>query len=71
MSLRRLTILTNGFSKKLENLKAAIALYYAYCNFVRVQQSLRVTPRDGGGVEHHVWTVKDTIQDATVIFATR
>ena len=44
MQLRRLTRLTNGFSRKLDNLKAAIALHFAYYNFCRVHSSLRLTP---------------------------
>jgi hypothetical protein len=43
--LRRLTRLTNGFSKKVENLEAALWLYFAHYNFVRVHGSLRVTQR--------------------------
>ena len=44
MSMRRLTRLTNGFSKKWENIEKALALHFAYYNFCRVHQSLRVTP---------------------------
>ncbi len=44
MAIRRLTRLTNGFSRKLVNLKAAVALHFAYSNMVRVHSSLRVTP---------------------------
>ena len=45
MSMRRFTRLTNGFSKKLDNDKAAIALYAMWYNFARIHQTLRVTPR--------------------------
>jgi len=44
MGMRRLTRLTNAFSKKLENPKAAVALHSAYFNPVRVHPMLRVTP---------------------------
>jgi hypothetical protein len=44
MECRRFTRLTNAFSKKLANLKASVALHYAYYNFVRVHQTLRRTP---------------------------
>jgi hypothetical protein len=55
--LRRLTRLTLGFSKKLENLKHAIALHFAYYNFCRVHRSLRVTPAMEAGIADHVWTL--------------
>jgi len=44
MSMRRFTRLTNGFSKKIENHIASLALYFVYYNFARVHQTLRVTP---------------------------
>jgi hypothetical protein len=44
MQMRRLTRLTNAFSKKVENLKATVALHFAWYNFVRVHRSLRVAP---------------------------
>jgi hypothetical protein len=56
MSLRRLTRLTNAFSKKLANLKAALALHFAHYNFVRVHRTLRVTPTMAAGITNHVWT---------------
>jgi hypothetical protein len=59
MQLRRLTRLTNAFSKKVENLKAAVALYFAHYNFVRIHSSLRVTPAMAAGVTDHVWTLAD------------
>jgi IS1 family transposase len=59
MSMRRFTRLTNAFSKKLENLKAAVALHFAYYNFVRVHRSLRVTPAMAAGVVSNLWTMDD------------
>lgn len=61
MQLRRFTRLTNAFSKKLENLKAAVSLYFAYYNFVRIHSSLRVTPAMAAGVTNHLWTIQDLI----------
>ena len=61
MSCRRLTRLTNAFSKKLDNFKAAIALYFAHYNFCRVHQSPRVTPAMQAGIANHVWTVEELV----------
>jgi transposase-like protein/IS1 family transposase len=55
MQLRRLTRLTNAFSKKLSHLKAAVALHFAYYNFCRVHSSLRITPAMEAGLTDHVW----------------
>jgi len=64
MHMRRLTRLTNGFSKKMENFKCAVALHFAYYNFVRMHKSLRMTPAMAGGVADTVWTVADLIERA-------
>lgn len=64
MQLRRLTRLTNAFSKKLVNLKAALALHFAHYNFVRVHRSLRVTPAMQAGVTDHVWTWNELLAAA-------
>ena len=61
MQLRRLTRLTNAFSKKLANLKAALALHFAYYNFCRVHSSLRVTPAMEAGITDHVWTLQELL----------
>jgi len=55
MAMRRFTRLTNAFSKKLENLKAACALHFAHYNFCRVHQSLRVTPAMAAGIANEIW----------------
>jgi len=55
--MRRFARLTNGFSKKLENLKAAVALHFAWYNFVRVHKSLRVTPAMEAGNSDHIWNI--------------
>jgi IS1 family transposase len=61
MSMRRFTRLTNGFSKKLENHRCMVALFYAYYNFCRVHQTLRVTPAMEAGLSDHVWTVEELV----------
>ncbi|MBI3662179.1 MAG: IS1 family transposase [Acidobacteria bacterium] len=65
MCIRRLTRLTNGFSKKWENLKATLALYFAWYNFCRVHQTLRVTPAMQTGLTEHVWTIEELLSAAT------
>lgn len=61
MSMRRFTRLTNGFSKKLENHEAAIALHFMWYNFGRIHQTLRVTPAMEAGIADHVWTIEEII----------
>jgi IS1 family transposase len=61
MQLRRFTRLTNAFSKKLENLKAALALHFAWYNFCRVHQTLRVTPAMEAGIADHVWSLEEMV----------
>lgn len=58
---KRLTRLTYAFSKKLDNLRAALALHFAYYNFCRVHSSLRVTPAMGNGVTDHIWSIEELI----------
>ncbi len=62
MSMRRMTRLTNAFSKKWENLRWAYALQFAYYNFCRVHQTLRVSPAMESGISDHVWTISELIQ---------
>jgi len=61
MQMRRFTRLTNGFSKKLENLKAAVAVFMTWYNFCRVHQTLRVTPAMEAGLVDHVWTIRELL----------
>jgi len=61
MSMRRFTRLTNGFSKKVENLEHAVALHFVYYNFCRIHQSLRVTPAMAAGVTDHLWEIEDIV----------
>jgi IS1 family transposase len=62
MSMRRFTRLTNGFSKKVENHRHALALYFMYYNFCRVHQTLRVTPAMAAGVSEHVWELREMVE---------
>jgi IS1 family transposase len=64
MQMRRFTRLTNAFSKKLENLKAAVALHFAHYNFVRIHSTLRMTPAMAAGVTGNLWTVRGLIERA-------
>jgi len=59
MSMRRFTRLTNGFSKKVENLAAAISPHYMYYNFGRIHRTLRVTPAMEAKISDHVWTLEE------------
>jgi IS1 family transposase len=62
MHLRRLTRLTNAFSKSLDNHKAAITLYVAFYNFCRGHQTLRGgSPAMAAGLADHVWSVAELI----------
>jgi len=62
MHCRRLTRLTNAFSKKLENFKAAVALHYGYYNFVKTNGAIRCTPAMEAGVTDSAWTVTDLVE---------
>jgi IS1 family transposase len=61
MSIRRYTRLTNAFSKKVENLTAAVALHFMHYNFCRVHQTLGTTPAVAAGVSDHVWKLEELI----------
>jgi hypothetical protein len=61
MQLRRFTRLTNAFSKKLENLKAALSLHFAWYNFCRVHSTLRVTPAMQAGIVDSVWSFNELL----------
>ncbi|MGI0080081.1 MAG: IS1 family transposase [Nitrososphaerales archaeon] len=61
MCIRRLTRLTNGFSKKRANLRAALALHFAWYNFCRTHRTLRVAPAMEAGIASHVWTIGELL----------
>ena len=62
MSMRRFTRLTNGFSKKLENLGHSVALHFMHYNFCRIHKTLDVTPAMAAGVTDRLWDVADIVQ---------
>ncbi len=64
MGIRRLTRLTNAFSKKLRNHRAATALHFAHYNLVRQHQTLRVTPAMAAGVTAEMWSMEQLLDAA-------
>lgn len=62
MSMRRFTRLTNAFSKKRENLEAAVNLHFAHYNFVRLHKSLRTTPAMAAGVSDNLWSIEKLVE---------
>jgi transposase-like protein/IS1 family transposase len=62
MQIRRLTRLTNAFSKKWENLWAALCLHFAWYNFCRIHRTLRVTPAMQAGIADHVWDMGELLR---------
>jgi IS1 family transposase len=61
MSMRRFTRLTNGFSKKIANHEAAIALHFMHYNFCRIHKKLRVTPAMEAGLSTHIWEIEELV----------
>lgn len=61
MGMRRFTRLTNAFSKKIENHSAAVALHMLHYNFVRIHQTLKVTPAMAAGVTNRLWEIRDIV----------
>jgi len=66
MQMRRFTRLTNAFSKKLDNLEAACSLHFFYNNFMRIHQTLRVTPAMEANVSNHIWSWKEFLLSYTI-----
>jgi len=64
LHMRRLTRLPYAFSKKIENFEAAVALHFAYFNFVKTHGSLKCTPAMAAGVEKSFLTVGDLVEAA-------
>jgi IS1 family transposase len=63
MSMRRYTRLTNAFSKKVENLTAAVSLHFMHYNFCRPHQTLgpKTTPAMAAGITDHVWSLDELV----------
>jgi IS1 family transposase len=61
MAMRRFTRLTNGYSKKIENHEASVALHFMHYNFVRIHHTLRVTPAMAAGVTGRLWSMEDIV----------
>ena len=62
MGNRRMTRLTNAFSKKAENHAHMMAIYFMHYNFVRIHQTLRVTPAMAAGVTKKLWEMSDMVK---------
>ena len=60
--MRRFTRLTNGFSKKVDNLYYAVAPHYMWYNFARIHKTLRVTPAMETGISDHLWTIEELVE---------
>jgi hypothetical protein len=60
MSMRRFT-LTNGFSKKNENLAAMVAIHFMHYYFARIHKSLTITPAMAAGLADHVWSLEEIV----------
>lgn len=67
MGQRRFTRLTNGFSKKLDNHCAAVALYVAHYNLCRIHEALRTTPAKAIGVADKAWTIAQLVDAALAV----
>jgi hypothetical protein len=61
MHSRRMTRLTNAFSKKVANHDHAMALHFLYYNFVRIHKTLRTTPAMAAGVTKRLWEIGDIV----------
>jgi hypothetical protein len=60
-NMRRYTRLSNGFSRKLQNHTAAVALNYFAYNFIKIHRTLRMSPAMAAGVTKHLWEVDDLV----------
>jgi IS1 family transposase len=61
MGLRRMTRLTNGASKKWDNHRYALAIWFAYYNFCRRHSSIKQTPAMALGIADHEWTIRELL----------
>ncbi len=58
---KRLTRLTYAFSKKWENLRAALALHFAFYNYCRQHSTTRTSPAQEAGLESHIWSLEELV----------
>ncbi len=63
MGVRRMTRLTNAFSKKWENHEAHLSLYFLYYNFCRVHATLKTTPAVAHGLTDRVWSIERLLDE--------
>ena len=61
MHMRRFTRLTNGFSKKVENLIHAVSLHFMYYNYCKKHQTLGITPAEAAGLADHQWSIEEML----------
>ena len=64
MQMRRFTRLTNGFSKKADNLRSAVGLHFAWYNYVRPHATLKTTPAVAAGITDHKWSIHELVDMA-------
>ena len=64
MGMRRFSRLTNGFSKKIDNHIAMVAIHAVYYNFARIHKTLRITPSMAAGLSDHVWSLEEIVMMA-------
>lgn len=62
MGIRRMTRLTNGFSKRVESLRAAVALHFAHYNLVRRHSTIKTTPAVAAGVADRAWKIPELVE---------
>jgi hypothetical protein len=62
MGMRRFTRLTNAFSKKVENHAYAVTIYFMHYNFVRIHQTLKISPAMAAGVTDKLWEMSDMVK---------
>jgi hypothetical protein len=62
-----MTRLSNGFSRKRSNLRAALALFFAYYNFCKFHKSIRMTPAMAAGITRRPWSIADLLREAAMV----
>lgn len=63
--MRRFTRLKNAFSKEVENHRAAVALHFVHCNFVRLHKTIGSTPAVAAGASDGLWSIEELVQRTT------